>query len=123
MVITLGGNAILPARGTGTFEEQLAITRAHAPSLSAAACAWIVNTVDAVRAARISPVPPTVRSCIKIGRVLAGLEVRDVTLSPAVREIFMDVLGSGASRTGAPTELQTLRAQVDQILSSCTKGA
>lgn len=26
-VITLGGNAILPARGTGTFEEQLAITR------------------------------------------------------------------------------------------------
>ena len=27
MVITLGGNAILPARGTGTFEEQLAITR------------------------------------------------------------------------------------------------
>jgi len=27
-VITLGGNAILPARGTGTFEEQLSITRA-----------------------------------------------------------------------------------------------
>jgi carbamate kinase len=27
-VITLGGNSILPARGTGTFEEQLAITRA-----------------------------------------------------------------------------------------------
>ena len=26
-VITLGGNAILPARGTGTFEEQLSITR------------------------------------------------------------------------------------------------
>lgn len=26
-VIALGGNAILPARGTGTFEEQLAITR------------------------------------------------------------------------------------------------
>lgn len=26
-VITLGGNAILPAGGTGTFEEQLAITR------------------------------------------------------------------------------------------------
>src|SRR2546428_2191732 len=26
-VITLGGNAILPARGTGTFEEQLLITR------------------------------------------------------------------------------------------------
>ena len=24
-VITLGGNAILPARGTGTFEEQLAM--------------------------------------------------------------------------------------------------
>jgi carbamate kinase len=28
IVITLGGNAILPARGTGTFEEQLSITRA-----------------------------------------------------------------------------------------------
>ena len=27
MVITLGGNAILPVRGAGTFEEQLAITR------------------------------------------------------------------------------------------------
>ena len=27
IVVTLGGNAILPARGTGTFEEQLAITR------------------------------------------------------------------------------------------------
>jgi len=27
-VITLGGNAILPAGGTGTFEEQLSITRA-----------------------------------------------------------------------------------------------
>ncbi len=27
-MITLGGNSILPARGTGTFEEQLAITRA-----------------------------------------------------------------------------------------------
>ncbi len=27
VVITLGGNAILPARGTGTFEEQLSITR------------------------------------------------------------------------------------------------
>ena len=27
-VITLGGNSILPARGTGTFEEQLSITRA-----------------------------------------------------------------------------------------------
>ncbi len=27
-VITLGGNAILPAQGTGTFEEQLSITRA-----------------------------------------------------------------------------------------------
>ncbi len=27
-MITLGGNAILPARGTGTFEEQLSITRA-----------------------------------------------------------------------------------------------
>jgi carbamate kinase len=27
-VITLGGNAILPARGTGTFDEQLSITRA-----------------------------------------------------------------------------------------------
>ncbi len=26
-MITLGGNAILPARGTGTFEEQLSITR------------------------------------------------------------------------------------------------
>jgi carbamate kinase len=26
-VITLGGNAILPARGTGTFDEQLSITR------------------------------------------------------------------------------------------------
>src|SRR5256712_12339471 len=26
-VITLGGNAILPAGGTGTFEEQLSITR------------------------------------------------------------------------------------------------
>ena len=27
-MITLGGNAILPVRGTGTFEEQLSITRA-----------------------------------------------------------------------------------------------
>jgi carbamate kinase len=27
VLITLGGNAILPARGTGTFEEQCAITR------------------------------------------------------------------------------------------------
>jgi len=27
LLITLGGNAILPARGTGTFEEQCAITR------------------------------------------------------------------------------------------------
>lgn len=27
MLITLGGNAILPVRGTGTFEEQCAITR------------------------------------------------------------------------------------------------
>lgn len=27
ILITLGGNAILPARGTGTFEEQCAITR------------------------------------------------------------------------------------------------
>jgi carbamate kinase len=27
VVVTLGGNAILPARGTGTFDEQLAITR------------------------------------------------------------------------------------------------
>jgi len=27
MVITLGGNAILPASGTGTFDEQLSITR------------------------------------------------------------------------------------------------
>jgi carbamate kinase len=27
VVIALGGNAILPARGTGTFEEQLSITR------------------------------------------------------------------------------------------------
>ena len=26
-LITLGGNAILPARGTGTFDEQLSITR------------------------------------------------------------------------------------------------
>ena len=28
ILITLGGNAILPARGTGTFEEQCAVTRA-----------------------------------------------------------------------------------------------
>lgn len=28
VLITLGGNAILPARGTGTFEEQCAVTRA-----------------------------------------------------------------------------------------------
>jgi carbamate kinase len=28
LLITLGGNAILPARGTGTFDEQCAITRA-----------------------------------------------------------------------------------------------
>ena len=27
LLITLGGNAILPARGTGTFDEQVAITR------------------------------------------------------------------------------------------------
>jgi len=27
LLITLGGNAILPARGTGTFDEQSAITR------------------------------------------------------------------------------------------------
>jgi len=27
ILITLGGNAILPARGTGTFDEQSAITR------------------------------------------------------------------------------------------------
>ncbi|HKQ18785.1 MAG TPA: carbamate kinase [Candidatus Eisenbacteria bacterium] len=28
VLVTLGGNAILPARGTGTFEEQCAVTRA-----------------------------------------------------------------------------------------------
>ncbi len=96
-------------------QTEVAITYARSGGLDLGTCETIVDVVRAVRAGGDADSHPQgLRTCVTLGRILATARARKSP--PVTREVYLDVLASGGSRTGEAAQYGRLRWLVEEVL-------